>query len=363
MPRGLVPCGVPYFQGFLKKRMEREELTEREHLVLDAVVRNFILSAAPTGSRYLSKQKGFDLSPASIRNVMYDLEERGFIAQPHTSAGRVPTDKGYRYYVDRIMKYTEISEGTKDLIRNTMVAVDKSDLHLLLEAASKALSRATNQLGVILAPRISKGILKQLYLFEIEPGRYVLNVALESGFVKTVVVEFKTGVSHERLELACRIISAKFSGKPLEQMTCDDDGTFSDVSELELGIIRLLVPSIQKLVHSDEAEMVFAEGKTNVLIQPEFFNRERVGAVIEILEEESLLVHLFETPESEGRVFISIGEENRQDQLQSFSIIKTGYRVGSMVGSLGVIGPKRMLYPYLVPTVEYTAKVLGELHS
>ncbi|HON09275.1 MAG TPA: heat-inducible transcriptional repressor HrcA [Chitinispirillaceae bacterium] len=343
--------------------MEREELTEREHQVLDAVVRNFILSAAPTGSRYISKLKGFDLSPASIRNVMYDLEDRGFITQPHTSAGRIPTDKGYRYYVDWIMKYTEISDDTKDMIRSSMVAVDQSDLHLLLEAATRALSRATNQLGVVLAPRLSKGILKQLNLFHVDANRYVLNVALESGFVKTVVVEFETEVPQDRLELACRIISTKFAGKALEEITVDDEKVFRDVPDLELGIIRLLVPSIRKLLQKDETEEVFADGETNVMLQPEFFNRENVGAVIEILEEKKMLVHLFETPEVQGRVVISIGEENRQDQLQSFSIIKTGYRVGGMVGSLGVIGPKRMPYPFLVSAVEYTAKVLGELHS
>ena len=342
--------------------MELEVLSEREHQVLDAIVRNYILSASPTSSRYLSKQKGFDLSSASIRNVMYDLEERGFIAQPHTSAGRVPTDKGYRYYVDRLMQYIDIPEVTKDSIRKTLVAVDKSDLHLLLEAASKALSRTTNQLGVILSPRICSGILRGMHLFPIQSNRYLLNLALDSGFIKTMVVEFETEIPQERLECACKILAAKFTGKELQDMCNADDRHFSDIPDFELGIIRLLVPSIRKIIRGKDAS-IFTEGETNVLLQPEFFSRERVSAVIEIFAEKRLLMHLFETPEREEEVMITIGGENRENQLQSFSIIKRSYRVGSMVGSLGVIGPKRMPYPYLVSTIEYTARVLSELHS
>ncbi len=343
--------------------MDSELLSEREQQVLEAVVRNYILSASPTSSRYLSRLKDFSLSSASIRNVMYDLEERGFIAQPHTSAGRIPTDKGYRYYVDRVMKYCDLSMEAKNCIRNALVTADKFDLHFLLEAASRALSRTTNQLGVILAPKICCGVLKQLHLFQIQPQRYILTIALESGFLKTMVIEFKTEIPQERLELACRILSVKFAGKTIQQMCDADEHQFEDISDFELGIIRVLVPSIKKIVDDNLDEAVFTEGQTNVLLQPEFFNREHVGVVIEIVEEKRLLMHLFETPQNEKRILISIGGEIPDENLQSFSIIKTNYRVGNLVGSLGVIGPKRMPYPFLVSAVEYTAKVLGELRS
>lgn len=350
-----------YVQEFIC--MELEILSDREHLVLETIVRNYILSASPTGSRYLSKQKGFDLSPASIRNVMCDLEERGFITQPYTSAGRIPTDKGYRYYVDRLMKYTDLPDETKTRIRNSLVTVDHSDLHLVLEAATRALSRTTNQLGVILAPKLQSGVLNQIHLFQIQENRYLLNVAFQSGFVKTMVVELETDVPVDRLECACRILTSKFGGKSFLEMCEADDGKFGDIPDFDLGIIRLLVPSLKKILSQDQNENIFTEGQTNVLLQPEFFDRERVGAVMEIFEEKNLLMHLFETPEHEDRIFVSIGEENLKGQLQSFSIIKTKYRVGNMIGSLGVIGPKRMPYPYLISAVEYTSKVLGELHS
>jgi heat-inducible transcriptional repressor len=343
--------------------MIADQLTEREHLVLEAIVRNYILKAEPTSSRYLSRQSGFDLCSASIRNVMSDLEERGLISHPHTSAGRIPTDRGYRYYVDRLMEFAELPDETKRQIRNSLVTVDPSDLHLLLEAASRALSRSTRQLGVILAPRITRGVLRQLYILQIGESRFVLNIAFDFGVVKTMLLEFEANIPLERLECACRILTLKFAGKTLAEMCSAGDGAYGDVPEFDLGIVRLLVPSIRKMVQAESADDVFAEGQTNILLQPEFFDRDRVGAVIEILEEKNLLMHLFETAGDDDRVVVSIGGENIEGQFASFSVIKTGYTIGNMTGSLGVIGPKRMPYPLLIAAVKYTAGVLGELAS
>ncbi|MBN1309021.1 MAG: heat-inducible transcription repressor HrcA [Chitinispirillaceae bacterium] len=343
--------------------MELQPLSEREHLVLEAIVRNYILKAAPTSSRYLSRQGGFGLCAASLRNVMSDLEERGYITHPHTSAGRVPTDQGYRYYVDRLMHFTDLSDEIKRQIRSVLVTVDQTDLHLLLEAASRALSRSTHQLGVILAPKLQNGVLGKLYIFNIGEKRFILNIALDFGFVKTMLLEFETDIPLERLECACRILTAKFAGKTLAQMCAADEGVYDDVPDFDLGVVRLLVPSIRKMVQTDTGMDVYTEGQTNVLQQPEFFDRERVGAVIEILEEKALLMHLFETDENEDRVLVTIGGENSDGQLASFSIIKTKYMMGNMVGSLGVIGPKRMPYPLLISAVKYTANILGELVS
>ena len=341
--------------------MDFEQLSEREHQVLEAIVRNYILKAEPTSSRYLSRQSGFDLCSASIRNVMSDLEERGYITHPHTSAGRVPTDRGYHFYVDRLMRFTELSDETKDRIRNALVTVDQTDLHLLLEAASRALSRTTRQLGVILAPKLAGGVLRQLYILNIGENRFILNMALDFGFVKTMLLEFETEIPCDRLECACRILTSKFAGKTLAQMCTADDEEYGDVTAFDLGAVRLLVPSIQKMVRTDTTVNVFTEGQTNVLLQPEFFDRERVGAVIEILEEKTLLMHLFETTGDEDRVLVTIGGENSDSQFASFSVIKTNYMMGNMMGSLGVIGPKRMPYPELISAVKYTASVLGEL--
>jgi heat-inducible transcriptional repressor len=344
--------------------MQPETLSDREHRVLDAVVRNYILSAAPTGSRFLSKFEEFGLSPATIRNIMSDLAERGFIDQPHTSAGRVPTDKGYRYYVDRVMTLMELDESIKNQIKQAVSLAEPSDLHLVMEATSKALSRVTNQLGVILAPKLSRGIFRHLHIFPMDSHRVLLHLTIDSGFVKTMVCELETDVDAGRLESACRVINERFYGKTLMDMCDAETAVFTDVDGFELGVIRLFVPSIRKMITTGDSDALYAEGETNIMLQPEFFGRERVSAVMEMLEEKQLLLHLFEKdPDNTLGVTITIGGENIEGQLKSFSIVKTKYKVGHMEGCLGVIGPTRMQYPFLVSAVDYTARVLGEMYS
>jgi len=331
---------------------------------LGAVIRNYILSASPTGSRFLSKQPDFELSPATIRNIMGDLEERGFISQPHTSAGRVPTDKGYRYYVDRLMNYMELPGEVKEQIKHYLERVEPSDLHLLMEATSKALSRATNQLGIILAPKLSNGVFRHVHLFPIDSQRVLMHLTIDSGFVKTMVLELKTELAADRLERACQVINERFYGLTIEDMLVRENTVFENVEPYELGLIRLFVPSIKRLIESERDEAVFAEGETNIMMQPEFFSRDQVSGIIEILEEKKLLLHLFERERAgKSGVVISIGGENKEGQLQSFSVVKTQYHLGHMEGTLGVIGPKRMPYPFLVSAVDYTAKLLGQMYS
>jgi heat-inducible transcriptional repressor len=344
--------------------MNTDELSHRQIHVLDVIVRNYILSALPTGSRFIAKQPGFDLSPATIRNVMGDLEEQGFITHPHTSAGRIPTDKGYRYYVDRLMKIMQLPEPVKLQIQAEIQRVDPADLHLLLDATTKALSRTTGQLGVILAPRLHKGVFRHIHIYEIETNRYFMHLTIDSGFVKTIVIELATGIRADRLDAACQILNNRFRGKTLSQMCSYEHDLFGDVEEYALGIIKLFVPSIKKMIGEECAEDVYTEGEANILVQPEFFSKEKAGAVIEILEEKRMLVHIVDISDDErGRVVVTIGGEIENGQFGSFGIVKTNYQIGNMEGSLGIIGPKRMPYPYLVAAVDYTARALNELYS
>jgi heat-inducible transcriptional repressor len=179
-----------------------------------------------------------------------------------------------------------------------------------------------------------------------------------------MICELTTEIDPLRLSRACEVINTRFFGMTLQEMCNAERDAFSDVEAFELGIIRLFVPSIKKIIQDEKTESIYAEGETNIMTQPEFFSKERVGAIIEILEEKKLLLHMFETePAKKNGVVIIIGGENREGQLQSFSIIKTNYQVGNMTGSLGVIGPKRMPYPFLVSAVDYTANLLGDLYS
>jgi len=344
--------------------MEKIALSEREIHVLEAIVRNYIATASPTGSRFISKQRGFNLSSATIRNVMGDLEEKGLISQPHTSAGRVPTDTGYRYYVDKMIKLATLPDHIKKQIQSDISKVEPSDLHLLMEATSKALSKATDQLGVILSPELCSGIFRHLHIHEIGSHRYLLNLTIDSGFVKSIIVEVSTEVDQKNIEAACQVINDRFYGMSLQEIFLKENEAFSDVKTFVLGVIKLFIPSIQKMLEKSTSSEVFTEGKTNILLKPEFFNKQQVSSIIEILEEKSLLMHMFgEKDDSGNRVIVAIGGEIEKGRFSSFSIVKTSYRLGHMRGALGVIGPKRMQYPLLISAVEYTSKVLGDLYK
>ena len=342
-------------------------LTDREQQVLEAVVRNYIMSAQPTGSRFLSKQEGFSLSAATIRNVMGDLEEKGYIDQPHTSAGRVPTDRGYRYYVDNMMRLSELPLDTRNRIFSIIKDADHTDLHLVMDATSRALSMVTNQLGIILAPRLKKGIFRHIHIFPIDARRCMLHLTIDEGFVRTMSVELESPLEGERLRDVCDLVNQRFFGLSLEQMCRTGDAVFGDVPEYDFRVIRLFIPSIKKLLDADEEGELHADGTTNIVTQPEFFGNEQLGAVLEVLGEKKMLMHLFRSapPErpgsSEKQVLVSIGGENKNGLFESFSVLKTTYRVGHLDGTLGVLGPKRMPYPFLVAAVDYTARVLEDL--
>jgi heat-inducible transcriptional repressor len=196
----------------------------------------------------------------------------------------------------------------------------------------------------------------------VDARRYLLHVAIDSGFVRTMTVEVETEIGSWRLERACGMMNERFFGMSLRQMGEEGEKALSDIEPLELGVIQLFVPSIRKMLQG-EADVIHTEGETNIMLKPEFSGREKLGAVVEILGEKKMLMHMFDTQGAQaGKVMVSIGGENRSGMFQSFSVLKTNYQIGNLQGSLGIMGPKRMPYPFLVSAVAYTAKALEQLH-
>lgn len=346
-------------------RGDEGKLSPREMQILEAIVRNFILTGLPTGSRFLSKRRGMDFSAATIRNVMGDLEERGLLEHPHTSAGRVPTDKGFRFYVDHLIRLIEVPREVRQKIRGHLARVEPSDLHMLMEATSEALSKVTSQLGLIMAPKLREGVYRHIHLHEVESGRYLMNLAIDSGFVKSMVVEVNTQLDAGRLERASNIMNARLQGVALGELCDAGDDLFEGFPTYDIGVIRLFLPSIRKLVQSSRRDEVFAEGEANIMLKPEFFDKEHAGAIVEILGQKRLLLHMLKSGGNTemGEVKVTIGSEARGGKFTSMSIVKTGYNVGHMKGTLGIVGPKRMPYGFLISAVDYTAKALSDLYS
>ncbi|RKY80248.1 heat-inducible transcription repressor HrcA [candidate division KSB1 bacterium] len=336
------------------------ELTEREKLVLNLIVHNFVMTVGPVSSRQLCKKYNLGVSPATIRNVMMDLEEKGYITQPHVSAGRVPTDQGYRVYVDSLMKSEKLSRKEKDIIYRDLRKVSR-DIDLILQKASQVLGKVSHQLGIVLVPHFYEGIFEKLELVPISDTRTLLVISIRSGLVKTIMLELDFEISRENLETTARIINERLHGLRLKEIKETIDERLRNVSKGSPNLIHYFMRSADEVFNFENWEDFYYGGTSNILQQPEFSDHQRLEALMEVLEDRRTILQVLSRSSKEGKVTVTIGEENKLEKMRSCSVISTVYRVGNMRGVLGVIGPTRMHYAKIVPLVGYMSSMLSEI--
>ena len=338
------------------------ELSERERLVLNLIVHNFIMTVGPVSSRLLCKKYNLGVSPATIRNVMMDLEEKGFITQPHVSAGRIPTDRGYRIYVDSLMRSERLSRKEKNIISQDLHKVSR-DIDFILQKASQVLGKVSRQLGIVLVPHFYEGIFEKLELVPISETRTLLVITIRSGLVKTIMLELDFEISRENLETTARIINERLHGLRLREIKETIDKRLQDVSEGSPNLIHYFMESADEVFNFENWEDFYYGGTPNILQQPEFSDHHRLEALMEVLEDRRTILQILNCFSKEGEVTVTIGEENKLEKMRSCSMITTVYRVGNMRGTLGVIGPTRMHYAKIVPLVDYMSSMLSEILS
>lgn len=341
--------------------MTEQELNEREKSILRSIVQQFILTAAPVGSRYIVKKYDIGYSPATVRNIMSDLEESGFINHPHTSAGRVPTDKGYRFYVDSLMDIPVLNQAEKGII-NKSFKVEVSDTDELLRIASKLMSQITKQIACVTYPKLDQGILQKIQLVSLSSTRLLIVLSIKSGLVKTITLEFKSEIKDSQLTYIENLLNERLSGLTLNEIRKTFKERFSDISDPDKPIIRIFIDSVDKIfVDTKTDDRVFITGAKNVIHQPEFDDPEKFQSVIELIEDKNIIIHIMEKQEKGGDdIFISIGKENKDQKLDEYSFITKEYHYGETSGTLGIIGPKRMEYSKVVAIVDYIAKMISD---
>ena len=342
--------------------MEPEELNQREKAILRSIVQQFILTATPVGSRNITKNYDIGFSPATVRNVMSDLEDSGFINHPHTSAGRVPTDKGYRYYVDSLMDIEKLNTKEKGLIENGLRSIiDEADE--LVKVTSRLLSSITRQIACVTYPNLESGILEKIQIINLTSTRILAVISIKSGLVKTITMELDTELKESQLESVQSLLNEKLSGLSLEEIRNTFKERFSDANEDQKPIIRLFVDSIDKLFKDDfRSERMIVTGAKNIIQQPEFENPENFQSIIELIEDKDVIIHIMEKSSElkKEEVYISIGSENIEKKLKEYSFVSKEYKFGETSGTLGIIGPKRMEYSRIIAIVDYLAKILSE---
>lgn len=342
--------------------METEELNQREKAILRSIVQQFILTATPVGSRNITKKYDIGFSPATVRNVMADLEESGYINHPHTSAGRIPTDKGYRYYVDSLMDVEKINTKEKSFIDNSLNQIaDETDE--LVKVTSKLLSSITRQIACVSYPNLESGILEKIQIITLTSTKILVVISIKSGLVKTITMELDTEMRESQIESVQVLLNEKLSGLSLVDIRNTFKERFIDVEDEQKPIIRLFVDSVDKLFKDEvKSERLIVTGAKNILQQPEFENPENFQSIVELIEDKDVIIHIMEksSESKKEEVYISIGSEHLEKKLKEYSFVSKEYKFGETSGTLGIIGPKRMEYSRIVAIVDYLAKVLSE---
>jgi len=337
-----------------------KSLTDREKEVLITIIQLFVSSGHPVGSRVVAKHLDMSISPATIRNVMTDLEEYGIIKQPHTSAGRVPTDLGYRMYVNHFMQIEPLTTREKNLIREIVQSID-SNVEAILEKTSYILTKLTKQLGIVLAPRLQNGVLEKVDLVSVSSDKILIVLSIQYGFVKTLLIEIDFTIPLFQLEETTRVLNERLQGLTLREIQNTISERMIDRNSGHDEFIRVFIHTVENSLNIEREEELHLCWDSEIVRQPEFSNTENLQAIIEYVENKKAIIQFLNEHCTEPGIQITIGEENSYSKAKIFSVIATDYSFGDVQGKLGVVGPTRMRYSKLVPIVNYTAEQINDL--
>ncbi|MGZ3591846.1 MAG: heat-inducible transcriptional repressor HrcA [Thermodesulfobacteriota bacterium] len=336
-------------------------LTERMKRVLEIVIEDYILTAEPVGSRTISKKSSLNLSPASIRNTMSDLEDLGLLSQPYTSAGRIPTERGLRLYVDSIVNIHELSDREQQEIRSKCLVhlIEGPDL---FRETSRILSLSSHYLGIVWMPKMSSVVLQHIEFVKLRKYHVLAILVSTTGLLYNRAIEVEEDFSQSELDHLSDYLNSFLSGLALSQVREKLLEQMRVTKNTYDGLLEQALKLGEKAVASINDSDIFIEGTTNILNEPEFNNVSRMTDLFRTFEEKATMVKLLDKFIDPKGVQIAIGSENQVQEMETCSLVTSTYSCGSeVVGVLGVIGPRRMNYSRVIPLVDYTAKLLTEI--
>lgn len=337
-------------------------LSERAQSLLKILVERYIADGQPVGSRALSRFSLLELSPATIRNVMADLEEMGFVSSPHTSAGRVPTPKGYRFFVDTLLTVRPLEEMERQQIEQQLIPADP---HLVVTAASQLLSDLTHFAGIVVAPRRRGAMLRHVEFFGLSEKRVLLIIVASDGDVQNRVLLTERNFTPGQLTEAGNFINQHYAGLEFDQIRSRVRSELIDLHKDISGLMQAAIATSADSIRGQEADGVVISGGRNLLEVDEISgDMQRLRRLFDLFESKTQLLDILETSERAEGVKIFIGGESQMLALDECSIVTAPYEVdGRVMGTVGVIGPTRMAYERVIPIVDVTAKLLSSALS
>jgi heat-inducible transcriptional repressor len=345
--------------------MAYPELNERERRVLEAVIQSYVETAQPAGSHAIARRFGLGVSPATIRNTMSDLEEKGMLYHPHTSAGRVPTDVAYRVYVDSLIELPATKKRERDRL-TAEIASGGSAVEAILRRAAESLGVITQELGIALGPRLDDSVLERLDLVRLSAERILVALTLAGGAMRTIFVEARGEVADAALAEVTRVLNERLAGSTLRRIRTSlgerlrDSGPRGNAAELLNVFIEEGEQLFEAALHSQEDDVLL--GHASVLAeQPEFANVNSMKKLVALTETRDDLANLLRKRSEVGGITISIGAEHNDPRLANFTVVTAQYHSAGLSGVIGVIGPTRMPYEKVISLVTHTSKLITEL--
>jgi len=336
-------------------------LSERAQSLLKVLIERYIAEGQPVGSRALSRFSSLELSPATIRNVMADLEEMGFVTSPHTSAGRVPTPKGYRLFVDTLLTVRPMEEVERQQLQEQLMP---DDPHRVVSAASQLLSDLTHFAGIVVAPRRRGAVLRHIEFFTLSERRVLLIIVASDGEVQNRVLVTDRAHTPSQLQEAANFINQHYAGVEFDLLRSRVRSELIDLHRDISALMQAAIETGSEAMRAPAEGVVMSGGRNLLEVEGISGDRDRLRRLFEVFEQKTQLLDLLEQTERAQGVKIFIGGESQLVPLDDCSIVTAPYEVdGVVVGTVGVIGPTRMAYERVIPIVDVTAKLVSSALS
>ena len=334
----------------IKKRGGKKLLEERKKRVLQAIVEEYIKTAEPVSSGAIMNLEGLEYSSATIRNEMAELEKMGYIEKTHTSSGRVPSAKGYRYYVDELLEDNKITVDEIDYISKKL-ETKVNELEEITQIASSTISEIT------IGPNTDEQKIENIKFVLLSPRMMMAVILTDNGLVKETIIKFDEDISEKQVGTLSYMFNNKLKGEPISKIDRPLEKYLVDEMKYSVNLIKPIIEQMKKVV---EEEKVHLEGAKQLFELPEFNSLEVAKNFVNILDEKELMADMLNTGITKG-INVYIGEENEKDELKDFSIVTFKHRIGNKdLGTIGIIGPKRMDYAKVISVMKYISKKLND---
>ena len=346
----------------------RSVLNEREREILKSVIRFYISEGKPVGSRFISKKRRSDLSPATIRNIMADLEEAGYLTQPHTSAGRVPTDKGYRFYVDNLLESARLNKSDQEFIDDNLFMANSHES--VAERISHTISQVTDNIGFVISPALDQNQLKHLEFIQVGDGKILVIIVSRPGLVQNRLVRVDEQFTQYELDQTAKYINENYVGQSLLSIRSDILKKMGEEKALYDRLLKNVILLCNRgLIDEVSGQNVdiYLDGASNLINKPEFADTLRMRSLFKTFEEKSKLVKILNEcirSSAGSGVRVIIGSENSTPGMRDYTLISSPITPQDQhLGSVGILGPTRLEYARAITIVDYVAKLYGQIFN